>query len=230
MSVSPIPVLNFEVPPGGGEEVVKDADRPRELNAERTAVRAERRIAAEAGKQEVAAAKRRAAEARVNDTRPPEDPAKVLAEVEATDAALAARVREIEEAIDLVGNRLAGEIGADLDGWLLGLGPQIADTEQDAREHLAEAAKAIALLGDLYPAEDWLRNFSIADAIRGEQNQFVSEPTRIDASHFRGDSFTTPAQLFALLMQALEPPRDKPGVHTISRKLKVAESSLKASA
>jgi hypothetical protein len=215
MSVSPIPVLNFEVPPGGGEEVVKDADRPRELNAERTAVRAERRIAAEA---------------RVNDTRPPEDPAKVLAEVEATDAALAARVREIEEAIDLVGNRLAGEIGADLDGWLLGLGPQIADTEQDAREHLAEAAKAIALLGDLYPAEDWLRNFSIADAIRGEQNQFVSEPTRIDASHFRGDSFTTPAQLFALLMQALEPPRDKPGVHTISFKLKVAESSLKASA
>jgi hypothetical protein len=163
------PIEHFQVPPLAPEPVAAAAEKFNEISAELQAAHVLYGQLSASIHDDVAAANKAAAEARVSGGKPPKLTAdKVrqrLADVEAERAALL-------DAIDVAGDQLAALVDKHRAEYLANLEVGEKDAEQRFNKAIADASQAARDLQEARSAPNWLRDFSLSDCGFGSQTQY----------------------------------------------------------
>ncbi len=196
--MSPTPVLQFSLPPGGGvsvEEAAKALERA-------------------AGEYDAADAEYRAERARKNDWKQFSDPDGAVQE-KARHAAklseLEARRHALAVAVDEAGNALAAAIDADRAEWLDRLAPLEATAADRYAAAIEEAVEAFTALQAARGAAQWLERFDLDHAIVGQVLQFAGGRIRLKSRKgLNLNEDLDPAALLRLAGEASRRPEPEP--------------------
>jgi hypothetical protein len=163
------PIEHFQVPPLAPEPVAKAAERFNQISAELQEAHANYGRLSQSIHEDVAAANKAAAKARVEGKKPPAltgDKVKQrLVDVQAERDALL-------DAIDVAGDQLAALVDKHRPEWLANLEVGEKDAEQRFSQAISDAREAASDLQEARSAPNWLRSFSLSACGFGNQTQY----------------------------------------------------------
>jgi hypothetical protein len=161
-------------------EVERVAAKFEELASELSDVTSEWSARTQSYHQDLAAANREVAEARVAGKK---GPARTPADVEANLARLAGERQALMEAVDVCGDALVHAVSESRDQWLQAAEAAEAEATEQLQSALADVRAAIQALEVPRQAIPWLESFDLSRALRGEAHHITG------ALHY-GDALT----------------------------------------
>jgi hypothetical protein len=163
------PIEHFQVPPLAPEPVAQAAERFNQISAELQEAHGNYGRLSQSIHEDVAAANKAAAEARVEGKKPPRLTGD---KVKANLIAAQAERDALLDAIDVAGDQLAALVDQYRSEWLANLEVGEKDAEQRFTQAIADAGEAARDLQEARSAPNWLRSFSLQACGFGSQTQY----------------------------------------------------------
>lgn len=136
------------------------------------------------------------------------DPEKHARKAKAELATMQGRLRALDVATDLAGNRLAEAIAEHRDAWLAALAPHVDDAVARYEQAIADAKAALVDLKLASGARSWIEHYDAGQARVGNQSQFAGGKLMVENARGQEHDPRVLLELAATVVETVKPPAE----------------------